>query len=260
MDENESIPPLDIGLRIRLSIMMFLQFAVWGSWFVVFYPYLTGKGFTDAQAGDLIGQHGPRRDHFDDVRRLHRRPLLFQRTDDGRAPPRRGRAALLDGRRFRLPANTACCSACHWATRCFTTRRWHSRTRSPSPTSQCDARLSRPAGARHDRLDRRRLLDRPPVQDNGRRPRREHDHDPGVGEQRTAAPGRGTVGRARRIQLAPAAHAADRQGGRCLPFVKAVDLFRDPSFAVFFTVSFAITIVLAFYYTCTSAFLESAAA
>src|SRR5258708_38510704 len=48
-------PPLDAGLRIRLSIMMFLQFAIWGAWFVVFYPYLTGKGFTDAQAGDLIG-------------------------------------------------------------------------------------------------------------------------------------------------------------------------------------------------------------
>ena len=48
-------PPLDMGLRIRLSIMMFLQFAIWGSWFVVFYPYLTGKGFTDAQAGALMG-------------------------------------------------------------------------------------------------------------------------------------------------------------------------------------------------------------
>src|SRR4051812_2873395 len=48
-------PPLDMGLRVRLSVMMFLQFAIWGAWFVVFFPYLTGKGFTDAQAGDLIG-------------------------------------------------------------------------------------------------------------------------------------------------------------------------------------------------------------
>ncbi len=48
-------PPLDMGLRIRLSIMMFLQFAIWGAWFVVFFPYLTGKGFTPAQAGALIG-------------------------------------------------------------------------------------------------------------------------------------------------------------------------------------------------------------
>ena len=43
-----------------------------------------------------------------------------------------------------------------------------------------------------------------------------------------------------------------------MPIAKAVGLFRDPSFAVFFTVSFLITIVLAFYYTTTSAFLESA--
>lgn len=52
---SKSIPPLDIGLRINLSIMMFLQFAIWGAWFVVFYPYLVGKGFTDEQAGALIG-------------------------------------------------------------------------------------------------------------------------------------------------------------------------------------------------------------
>jgi nucleoside transporter len=48
------------------------------------------------------------------------------------------------------------------------------------------------------------------------------------------------------------------KSGDAMPFAKAVGLFRDPSFAVFFTVSFAITIVLAFYYTTTSAFLESA--
>jgi nucleoside transporter len=35
--------------------MMFLQFAIWGSWFVVFYPYLKGKGFSDEQAGALVG-------------------------------------------------------------------------------------------------------------------------------------------------------------------------------------------------------------
>src|ERR1700722_8348133 len=48
-------PPLALGTRINLSIMMFLQFAIWGAWFVVFYPYLKGKGFSDWQAGTLIG-------------------------------------------------------------------------------------------------------------------------------------------------------------------------------------------------------------
>ena len=48
------------------------------------------------------------------------------------------------------------------------------------------------------------------------------------------------------------------KAGDALPFIKALDLFKDPSFAVFFTVSFAITIVLAFYYTTTSVYLEKA--
>ncbi len=46
--------------------------------------------------------------------------------------------------------------------------------------------------------------------------------------------------------------------GDALPFVKAVGLFRDPSFAVFFGVSFVITIVLAFYYSFTGLYLEKA--
>jgi nucleoside transporter len=48
-------PPLAMGVRLNLSLMMFLEFAVWGSWYVVFYPYLKGKGFSDEQAGALIG-------------------------------------------------------------------------------------------------------------------------------------------------------------------------------------------------------------
>lgn len=46
--------------------------------------------------------------------------------------------------------------------------------------------------------------------------------------------------------------------GDALPFVKAMELFRDPSFAVFFGVSFVITIVLAFYYGFTGIYLEKA--
>lgn len=48
-------PPLHMGLRVNLSIMMFLQFAVWGAWAVVFYPYLKNLGFSDTEAGALMG-------------------------------------------------------------------------------------------------------------------------------------------------------------------------------------------------------------
>ncbi|MFO0801774.1 MAG: MFS transporter [Gemmataceae bacterium] len=48
-------PPLALPLRLNLSVMMFLQFAIWGSWFVVFFPYLLGTGFTGTQAGALMG-------------------------------------------------------------------------------------------------------------------------------------------------------------------------------------------------------------
>ncbi|MCY2968827.1 MAG: MFS transporter [Planctomycetota bacterium] len=40
------------------------------------------------------------------------------------------------------------------------------------------------------------------------------------------------------------------------PFLKAVELLKDPSFATFFGISFLITIALAFYYSFTSLFLE----
>jgi nucleoside transporter len=41
-----------------------------------------------------------------------------------------------------------------------------------------------------------------------------------------------------------------------IPFLKAFQLFEDPSFAVFFGVSFLITIALAFYYSFTALYLE----
>ena len=59
--EAGSPPPLDPGLRARLSVMMFLQFAVWGAWFVVWANYLLaptatgGLGFNNAQVGSLYG-------------------------------------------------------------------------------------------------------------------------------------------------------------------------------------------------------------
>ena len=46
------------------------------------------------------------------------------------------------------------------------------------------------------------------------------------------------------------------KAGDALPFVRAFSLLKIPSFAVFFAASFAITIVLAFYYNYTGVYLE----
>ncbi len=50
---SSTAPPLSLDRRIILSIMMFLQFAIWGSWVIVYYPFLLGKGFTPTQATAL---------------------------------------------------------------------------------------------------------------------------------------------------------------------------------------------------------------
>jgi MFS family permease len=49
------------------------------------------------------------------------------------------------------------------------------------------------------------------------------------------------------------------KAGDAVPFVKALGLFKNYSFAVFFAVSLVITIALAFYYTVTGEFLEKGA-
>lgn len=49
------IPRADGGLLFRLSIMMFLQYAIWGAWLSLIYVFLTRhRGLQPAQAGNLI--------------------------------------------------------------------------------------------------------------------------------------------------------------------------------------------------------------
>ncbi len=46
---------LGTGLRLKLSTMMFLQYALWGAWWVVLSIYLGRIGFTDPQIGAVYG-------------------------------------------------------------------------------------------------------------------------------------------------------------------------------------------------------------
>jgi nucleoside transporter len=45
----------DSGVKFRLSVMMFLQYAIWGAWLPLLWPFLNGhRGFTPAQIGDMF--------------------------------------------------------------------------------------------------------------------------------------------------------------------------------------------------------------
>jgi nucleoside transporter len=47
--------PLPLGLNVRLSVMMFLQYAIWGAWLPLLWPFLAGhRGFSAGQIGDMF--------------------------------------------------------------------------------------------------------------------------------------------------------------------------------------------------------------
>ena len=54
MTTNET-RPLAAGLNVRLSVMMFLQYAIWGAWLPFLYDYLvTTLEFSDGQIGNVF--------------------------------------------------------------------------------------------------------------------------------------------------------------------------------------------------------------
>jgi len=53
--EGSQARPLESGLRLRLSLMMFLQYAIWGAWLPILYPFLRGhRAFTLDQCGLVL--------------------------------------------------------------------------------------------------------------------------------------------------------------------------------------------------------------
>ncbi|MEM9800613.1 MAG: MFS transporter [Planctomycetota bacterium] len=52
---DSTAPPLPVGLNVRLSVMMFLQYAIWGAWLPILYPFLLGhRAFTLEQCGLIL--------------------------------------------------------------------------------------------------------------------------------------------------------------------------------------------------------------
>src|SRR5262245_62116457 len=50
---SAATPPLDISLRIPLSVLNFLEFAIWGAWFVVLGNYLNNLQFSRKDIGRI---------------------------------------------------------------------------------------------------------------------------------------------------------------------------------------------------------------
>ena len=55
MTERTFAPPLPLALNARLSVMMFLQYAIWGAWLPLFWSFLTEhRGFSGSATGYLF--------------------------------------------------------------------------------------------------------------------------------------------------------------------------------------------------------------
>ncbi|GEM_PF-93900 len=56
MNESPSAPPsAGAGVKWRLSVMMFLQYAIWGAWLPILWPFLAGtRGFSATEIGTMF--------------------------------------------------------------------------------------------------------------------------------------------------------------------------------------------------------------
>jgi nucleoside transporter len=252
-------PPLRMGLRLNLSVMMFLQFAVWGAWFVLFVPYLKGKGFSDTQASALFGN----------MALGAILSTLFAGYIADRVVASQWLMAIL---------HLAGAGLLYWMARIQSPDEYHLLF----AVSLAYALLYNPTLALANSISFTHVPD-------GTR------DFPGIrvlgtvgwivagflvdalfkseavlpGGAKVEVPASASNGP---LLLAAALSAVlgvwslflpntppSGKAGDPVPFARALGLFKDPSFAVFFGVSFVITIVLAFYYTFTSDFLQQAA-
>jgi nucleoside transporter len=237
-------PPLDMGVRLRLSVMMLLQFAVWGAWFTVLGNYLTdGLKFDETQVASVYatiplgaifsmmfaGQLADRvlsSEYLMAIFHIAGAVMLYviaQQTTFAAVWWTTFVWALLYNPTLAI-SNSLAFANVPDATRDFPSLRVLGTIGWIIAASSADWFL--PAGA---------ISTNQPLL---------------VGAGISAALGLFSF-------VLPHTPPAGKGSG-AFPFLKAVALLRDPSFAIFFGLAFAITIALAFYYTWTGVFLQSA--
>ncbi|HJT77934.1 MAG TPA: MFS transporter, partial [Gemmataceae bacterium] len=253
-------PPLDLGVRLKLSVLMFLEFAIWGSWFVIFYPYLKGRGFTDAQAGALIGNVALGA-VFSTVFAGYVADRFFASEKMMAVLHLVGAALLYWMAQIQSPSQ-------FWLL--FAVSLAYSLLYNPTLALANSIAFTHIPDATRDFPSIRVLgtlgwiavgflIDFLFVHTQAL--------PDGTVQVLPASATNGPLLLAAGLSLVLAVYSlflphtpppADKEGD-VVPFVKALGLFGNFSFAVFFVVSFIITIVLAFYYTAASNFLENAA-
>ncbi|WLD14474.1 MFS transporter [Planctellipticum variicoloris] len=243
-------PPLRMDLRINLSIMMFLQFAVWGAWFVVLGNYLGHLKFSNTHIGTMYS--------------LMPLGAIFSTLFVGQIADRyfsseRLMAILHLAGAGLLYAMAQVQNPDHYMMLIGLTFVYSLLYNPTLALSNSIAFSHIPSGER----------DFPGIRVLGT-----------IGwiavglivGQVLSTPGRPAYHTNLPLLLAAGLSAVlglfsfalphtppTGKAGDAIPFIRALGLLKDPSFAVFFGVSFIITIVLAFYYSFTGKFLETGA-
>lgn len=243
-------PPLRMDLRINLSIMMFLQFAVWGAWFVVLGNYLGHLKFSNTHIGTMYS--------------LMPLGAIFSTLFVGQIADRyfsseRLMAVLHLAGAGLLYAMAQVQNPDHYMTLIGLTFVYSLLYNPTLALSNSIAFSHIPSGER----------DFPGIRVLGT-----------IGwiavglivGQVLSTPEKPAYHTNLPLLLAAGLSAAlglfsfalphtppTGKAGDAIPFIKALGLLKEPSFAVFFGVSFIITIVLAFYYSFTGKFLETGA-
>jgi nucleoside transporter len=233
-------PPLEIGIRLRLSVMNFLEFAVWGAWFVVLGQYLNGLKFTGKQIGSIYATMS--------LGSIFS-PMIVGAVADKYFPGEYVMAAshLIGAGLLFVMANARTAGKFYLAALIYALV--YSPTLSVSnaiifaniPDATRDFPTIRVLGtigwiAANLLL---KVLLKPGEPVNNRPLLLASALSAALGVFSFVLP-----------------HTPPTATGDMFPFMQAVDLLGDKSFAVFFGISFLITIALAFYYSFTSLYLE----